>query len=171
MSADHVARLDALSKGFRARYLRHDDLTAQMRAWCETFPHLARMQSLGSTPEGRPLWLLTLGPDADRTRPSVWVDGNMHAGEYAGSSVALAIAEDPCRLHLDPAATLHGLTPAVCHTLREVRVFVMPRMSPDGAAGGAEHGGMYARCRGIRATRRCCRGGATTTSTATAWPW
>jgi hypothetical protein len=133
MSADHVARLDALSKGFRARYLRHDDLTAQMRAWCEAFPHLARMQSLGSTPEGRPLWLLTLGPDADRTRPSVWVDGNMHAGEYAGSSVALAIAEDILRLHLDPAATLHGLTPAVCDILREVRVFVMPRMSPDGA--------------------------------------
>lgn len=133
MSVDYVARLDALSKGFRARYLRHDDLTAQMRAWCEAFPHLARLQSLGSTPEGRPLWLLTLGPDADRTRPSVWVDGNMHAGEYAGSSVALAIAEDILRLHLDPAATLHGLTPAVCDILREVRVFVMPRMSPDGA--------------------------------------
>ncbi len=152
MSADDVARLDALSKGFRARYLRHDDLTAQMRAWCEAFPALCRLQSLGNTPEGRPLWVLTIGPDPDLVRPSVWVDGNMHAGEYAGSSVALAIAEDLLRLHLDPSATPHGLGPAVTDTLRGVRAFVMPRMSPDGAEAVLTTG------RYVRSTPRDTRG-------------
>jgi len=133
MTVADVARLDALSKGFRARYLRHDDLTAQMRAWCEAFPSLVRMESLGPTPEGRPLWVLTVGPDPAVCRPSVWIDGNMHAGEYAGSSVALAIAEDLLRMHLDPAHAPHGLPAHVVETLRGVRAFVMPRMSPDGA--------------------------------------
>jgi len=35
----------------------------------------------------------------DRTRAAAWVDGNMHAVEVCGSSVALAIAEDVIALH------------------------------------------------------------------------
>ena len=41
--------------------------------------------------------LVSIGPDLDRTRPAVWVDGNVHAAELVGSSVALAIAEDAAR--------------------------------------------------------------------------
>lgn len=135
MSHDDISRLDSLSKGFRARYLKYDDLVAQMRAWCDAFPSLCRMESLGETPEGRPLWLLTVGPEPDRARPSVWVDGNMHASEVAGSSVALGLAEDALRLHLDPSddsdfLSLPGHTLAA---LRAVRWFILPRMSPDGA--------------------------------------
>jgi murein tripeptide amidase MpaA len=55
----------------------------------------------------------------------------MHASELAGSSVALAIAEDFLAVHVDPARL--DLSPAVLARLREVRLFVLPRMSPDGA--------------------------------------
>ncbi len=128
-----LSRLDLVSKGFRGKYLRYADIEAQLRAWAEAFPSLARLESIGRSLEGRELWVLTLGPDPDRRRPSVWVDGNMHAMEVCGSSVALAIAEDVLRLHLEPDAELHGLPPAVRARLREVLVHVMPRMSPDGA--------------------------------------
>ena len=106
MSRDDVTRLEGLSKGFRSRYLRQPELEAQLRAWCEAFPALARMKSIGRSVEGRDLWVLTIGPDPDRVRPSVWIDGNMHAAEVCGSSVALAIAEDALRLHLDGARPL-----------------------------------------------------------------
>ncbi|MEW5855467.1 MAG: M14 family metallopeptidase [Myxococcota bacterium] len=131
---DHaLARLESLARPFRHRYLHHDELTAQLQAWAEAFPHLVRLQSLGESAEGRPLWLLTLGPDPDRARPSAWIDGNMHASELAGSSVALAMAEDVLRAHLAPQASLHGLSPAVLERIRGLRVYVLPRMSPDGA--------------------------------------
>src|SRR4029079_1733355 len=92
--------LDSLSLGFRDRFLTYDELTRQVRAWADAFPQLCRVSSIGRTPEGREMWLLTLGPDPERARRSAWVCGNMHASELAGSSVALSIAEDVLRLHL-----------------------------------------------------------------------
>ena len=104
MTTPPSKHLDELSLGFRDRPLSYDELTRQVRSWADAFPDLCRLQSIGRTPEGRDLWLLTLGPEPDRARPSAWVDGNMHASELAGSCVALAIAEDVLRLHLDPGA-------------------------------------------------------------------
>ena len=83
MSAADIERLESLSLGFRGRFLTYDELTRQVRAWAEAFPRLCRTTSIGRTPEGREMWLLTLGPDPDRARPSAWVDGNMHASELA----------------------------------------------------------------------------------------
>ncbi|TNF22272.1 MAG: peptidase M14 [Deltaproteobacteria bacterium] len=127
--------LDALAVPFRSAYIDHATLTTQLTAWARHFPEVCHLESIGVTPEGRDLWVLTLGPEPRRPRPGVWVDANMHAGEVAGTAVALAIAEDVLRLHLDPDATVHGLPPHVCDVLREVLVVVMPRMAPDGAEG------------------------------------
>ena len=143
MSAADIERLESLSLGFRGRFLTYDELTRQVRAWAEAFPRLCRTTSIGRTPEGREMWLLTLGPDPDRARPSAWVDGNMHASELAGSSVALSIAEDVLRLHLagtDAGAdalkstfAAAGPSAVAAARLRDVRFYVLPRMSPDGA--------------------------------------
>lgn len=128
-----IANLDALSLGFRSRYLSHDELTRQVRAWADAFPSVVRLESLAVSPEGRDLWLLTIGPDPDRARPAAWVDGNMHASELAGSSVALAIAEDAIRAHVEPGFA-RDLPPHVAEILRDGVLFhVLPRMCPDGA--------------------------------------
>lgn len=131
--SDSVRRLAELDRGFRTSYLDYDALTEQMRAWATAFPELVRLTSIGSTPEGRDLWLLTLGPEPDRTRPTVWVDGNMHASELCGSSVALGMAEDVIRYHLDPESNLRNLPKTALESLKDVLWMVLPRMSPDGA--------------------------------------
>jgi hypothetical protein len=140
VASDALALLSSLARPFRERYLPFDELTSQLEAWAAAFPSLCRLTSLGQSTEGRAIWLLTLGPEPDRARPSAWIDGNMHAQEVCGSSVALAIAEDVLRLHLaaQPGAAgtppgLHGLPPQVAEVLRGVRFFVLPRMCPDGA--------------------------------------
>lgn len=125
-------RLDALNKGFRNRYLSFDELTAQLSAWAEAYPSFVRLRAIGQSREGRPLWMLTIGEQPERVRPTAWVDGNMHATELCGSSVALSIAEDLIRLHAEPDAE----SPFPLHVrarLREILVQVVPRMSPDGA--------------------------------------
>ena len=125
------ARLDSLNKGFRNRILDHDELTEQLRSWADAFPELACLAPIGTTPEGRAIWVLTIGPEPDRTRPGAWVDANMHASELCGSSVALAIAEDLLRLHL--GGGVHDLPEHVADAIRETLVYVCPRISPDGA--------------------------------------
>jgi hypothetical protein len=122
---------DALSLGFRDRYLDNDELAAQLRAWTDALPEVAHLTSIGSSEEGRPLLLLTIGRDPERVRPAVWIDGNIHASELAGSSVALAIAEDLLRAHA--GAPLADLPERIRRlVLDDVLVYVLPRMCPDG---------------------------------------
>src|SRR5689334_20342703 len=120
-----------LSQGFRSSYLDDARLTAQLQAWANAYPSLVRLTSLAKTPEGRDVWLVTIGPEPDRIRPAVWADGNVHAAELAGSSVALAIAEDAIRAHVEP--TTLDLPQPIIERMREVLFYIAPRLSPDGA--------------------------------------
>ena len=121
-----------MSADFRNLYLSYDEITATLKAWSEKWPDLTRLETLGQTDEGREIWLLTIGPRPDDIRPAVWVDGNMHAAELCGSSVALAIAEDMLGF-LAEGRPPRDLPEAVCETLRDVLFYVVPRISPDGA--------------------------------------
>ncbi len=123
----------SLEADVRGRYLSYDELQAQLHAWAEAYPGLTRLRTLGQTPQGRELWLLQIGRDLDQVRPAAWVDANMHATELAGTNVAMGIAQDVLRLHVRPDAELHDLPPHLRELLREVHVYVMPRISPDGA--------------------------------------
>jgi hypothetical protein len=119
------------SLGFRGAYLDHETLTRQLRGWAEAFPGTCRLSSIARTPEGRDVWLLAIGKELDRVRPAVWVGGNLHAAELAGSSVALAIAEDVLAIHHQPETL--GLSAPVLDRLRDVVFYIVPRISPDGA--------------------------------------
>ncbi len=121
-----------LNLGFRNVYLDHDTLTRQLRAWHEAFPEITRLTSIAKSREGRDVWLLTVGKDPETVRPAVWVGGNIHAAELAGSSVALSVAEDVLRIHAGDSEIL-DLPPAMLARLRDVLFYVVPRISPDGA--------------------------------------
>jgi hypothetical protein len=120
-----------LSLGFRQDYLDDTQLTRQLQAWADAYPQLVRLTSLAKTPEGRDVWLVTIGPEPDRIRPAVWASGNLHAAELCGSSVALSIAEDALRAHLEPDWL--DLPRPVVERMRDVLFYIVPRMSPDGA--------------------------------------
>lgn len=132
--SDLLQRFEQMSEGFRSRYITYDALTRVVHAWAEAFPQFVRLRSIGKTPEGRDLWLLAIGLSPDGDGPAVWIDGNMHAVELAGSSVALAIAEDALRILNCPDEPLHDLPPHLRKFLRDgVTFYVLPRMCPDGA--------------------------------------
>lgn len=115
--------------GFRDDYLDYDALTRQLETWAEQHPELCRLESLGTTDEGRSIHLLTIGKEPDRIRPAAWIDGNMHACELAGSSVCLAVAEDLIAVHRGES----DLPAPILEALRDALVYVVPRISPDGA--------------------------------------
>ena len=117
---------------FRSKYLDYAELTGQLDAWTRKHPELVRVTALGKSAEGRDIPLLTIGRNPDEPRPAVWIDGNMHASELCGSSVALAIAEDVISLGLGRGSG-RGLPAHMEDTLRDTLFYIVPRISPDGA--------------------------------------
>ncbi|HET7400643.1 MAG TPA: M14 family metallopeptidase [Usitatibacter sp.] len=129
---------------FRNKYVDYGELMQQLQAWAREQPHLVRLGTIGKSAEGRDIPLLTIGREPDEGRPAAWVDGNMHATELCGSSVALAIAEDVIGLHQGGpgprpwpleggTATRGAIPPHVREILKEVTFYIVPRISPDGA--------------------------------------
>src|SRR5438105_9132106 len=114
---------------FRQKYLDHSELARQVQQWAKAHPDFVRVASLGTSSEGRDIPVITIGRRPEQRRPAVWVDGNMHASEVCGSSVALAIAEDVIGLHLG-AKTVGGkpLPDAMAENLRETLFYIVPRI-------------------------------------------
>jgi hypothetical protein len=119
---------------FRQKYLDYAEISAQLAAWSEKYPDIAHVMSIGRTAEGRDIPLLTIGRNPYEARPAVWIDGNMHASEVCGSSVALAIAEDILAIHQGTLEAGGKAFPAhMAEAIRETIFYVVPRISPDGA--------------------------------------
>lgn len=99
-----------------------------MHAVAEAYPHLVKVHSIGRSPHGRDLWLAEVtntatGP-ADE-KPAYWMDGNTHATELAGSAA--------CLYALHHFTQGFNVDPDVTRLLDTRTVYILPRLSPDGA--------------------------------------
>ena len=105
-------------------FLNYDELTRYLAALQESRPEMCRLGSIGQSRDGRDIPLLTIGDcatsDPDQ-RPAFLIQGNIHAGELAGSHAALFTAQ---RLLEDAAAS---------QLLARVTFHIVPRLNPDGA--------------------------------------
>jgi murein tripeptide amidase MpaA len=110
------------------RFYRYDDLTRILQEIAAEYPNLIRFESIGKSHEGRDVWLVTAtnsatGPDTEK--PALWVDGNLHAAEVAGSAAALYF--------IHSLVTRYGTDKTVTECLDTRAFYIVPRVNPDGA--------------------------------------
>ncbi len=109
-------------------YYVYDELTEVLHQLQEDYPHLIKVSSICTTEENRQVWACEITNSATGdvlSKPAYYVDGNHHAGEVTGSMAAL---------HL--VVTLvqgYGKDEKITKLLDEKAVYVIPRISPDGA--------------------------------------
>ena len=109
------------------RFYRYDELTAILRGWADERPDLYRLESIGSSFEGREIWLCTVtnfqtGPDLEK--PAFLIEANIHSLEVTGATAALHL--------IDRLLSGHGEDPRVTHVLDTRAFYVIPRLNPDG---------------------------------------
>ncbi len=110
------------------RFVRYEELTALLHGWRDDHPRLVGLESIGTSYEGRDIWLVTVtnadtGP-ADE-KPAFLVEANIHAIEVTGCAAALHL--------IDRLVTGYGDDPAVTRALDTRTFYVVPRLNPDGA--------------------------------------
>ena len=108
-------------------YWTYETLKSNIFKLKELFAKLVSVESICTTPEGRNIFALTItSPASDPLKkPAFYVDGGTHAGEVTGTMAAMHTA--------DYLLTNYGSDDGVTKLLDQMTVYVIPRVSPDGA--------------------------------------
>ena len=113
-------------QGQTASYLDHDGLTRELRSLVNS-SNLATMESLGTTLQGREIWMVTVGNSSGgplSERPGVLVVGNLEGDHLVGSHLAL----EAIRYFIQ-----NTQVEAVQAALTDHVFYFFPRLNPDGA--------------------------------------
>lgn len=109
------------------RYYDHAGLGEILRRLAEAFPNLARFSSLGTSVEGRDLWMLEVTNfergDPHR-KPAMFIDGNIHGNEVQAAEVVAYTAWYLCHEY--------ERLPRVRELLDRATFYLLPSTNPDG---------------------------------------
>ena len=111
------------------KYHNYEEVGQMLHKWAAAYPKYTAIESVGATLDGKQLWLLTITDHRTGehgTKPAFWCDGNTHAGEVTGTQ---------CCLHLIHTifSRLDAGDPAMAEMIATSTVYVLPRISADGA--------------------------------------
>lgn len=109
---------------FRGEHYTLDELYGAIRAVDDLNPDLVTIEEIGKSVEGRPLLAIKIARPDGRRRAEVLITGNVHADEWTGHRVALAIAEE--------LAQQDGKDTWVTSLLDSMDFYIIPLMNPDG---------------------------------------
>lgn len=110
-------------------YFTNTELEQILTSWSQAFPSLFRLEKLGISYQGSPLWIGILtqtGTGSDTQKPALWIDANIHATELAGTTTVLHT--------LHTLLQGYGSDPQITRLLDSCTLYAVPRINPDGAA-------------------------------------
>ncbi|KAL3085351.1 hypothetical protein niasHS_010420 [Heterodera schachtii] len=101
----------------------------EMLTWMDDierfYPQLAKTFTIGTTYEGRSIRGIKIGsPVSDTNKRIVWIDGGMHAREWASIHTALWF--------IDQLISLYGVDPQVTAYMDTLNFYILPLANPDG---------------------------------------
>lgn len=106
-------------------YYTYNELKSNLDYFASTYPTLCSVESICKTDKGRSVFAVTLSNGKPEDKPAYYIDGNTHAGEVTGSMAAMHT--------IDYLLTNYGKDNKVTTIMDRFTVYVIPRISPDGA--------------------------------------
>jgi len=108
-------------------YYKYDELTSLLKKYAEENPDYCLLEENATTPEGRKQWCMSitkLSTGSFEDKPAYGVNANIHAGEVTGTMAAMYFIDYLLTNKEDPE---------VDWLLSHFTVYVIPRITPDGA--------------------------------------
>uniref|UniRef100_A0A0K0F5Y1 Zinc carboxypeptidase A 1 n=1 Tax=Strongyloides venezuelensis TaxID=75913 RepID=A0A0K0F5Y1_STRVS len=118
---------ELLAKYPFGEYTSYSAMIKYMRTVEFYYPNIAKLIRIGKSHEDRPLEGLKIGIDSNDDKikkRAFWIDGNIHAREWASSHTALFI--------INQLVAGYGKDKFITHFLKYYDVYVMPMLNPDG---------------------------------------
>ena len=106
-------------------YFKYDEMKSHLFYFQNTYPDLCKVESICTTEKNREVFAVTLSSGNPEQKPAYYIDGNTHAGEVTGSMAAMHT--------IDYLLTNFGKDEKVTTILTRFAIYVIPRISPDGA--------------------------------------
>ena len=109
-------------------YYTYPELTQTLQQLMQEYPGLIQVESICTTPDQHEVWAATITNFATGDplkKPAYYADGNHHAGEVTGSMAALGL--------IVKLVQGYGNQENITTLLDHSTVYVIPRISPDGA--------------------------------------
>jgi hypothetical protein len=106
-------------------YHTYDEMVAELTILQDTYPTVARLDTIGYTYEGRPMYAFKISDnvDVDEDEPEVQFNGMVHAREPMGLEICMT--------------TIHHLldnqiVPGIADKINNTEIWFVPCMNPDG---------------------------------------
>ena len=74
------------------RYYPTEEIGAILERLAKAHPDLASVETIGTSVEGRPIWVFTINnpaTGADTEKPAIYIDGSIHANEIQATETVL----------------------------------------------------------------------------------
>jgi murein tripeptide amidase MpaA len=107
-------------------YPKYSEYVAKLNYWVATYPNLCSLQDIGTTPNGRKLYVLKISDNTstDETEPEFFYTSSMHGDEITGYPTMLRF--------IDYLLTNYG-TAEIANLVNGTEIFINPLANPDGS--------------------------------------
>lgn len=108
-------------------YPTYTQYVAKMQNWATQYPNLCKLENIGSTPNGRALYVLKISDNAgiDEDEPEFLYTSSMHGDEITGFPIMMRL--------IDHLLTGYGTNTEITTILNNTEIFICPLANPDGS--------------------------------------
>ncbi|VDM37460.1 unnamed protein product [Toxocara canis] len=125
-SAESQSKIGILKAKYRfGDYGSYKEMMKYMRTIEFFYPNFTKIVRIGKTHEGVPIEGLKIGyPTNDISKRAFWIDGNIHAREWASSHTALYF--------INQLVSGYGTNDKITDFINQLNIFIFPCLNPDG---------------------------------------
>jgi len=133
-----------------SKYLNLDEINDFIKSLATNFPNIVQIEEIGKSFEQRPIYVVKVGSENGKKKPSIWIDGGIHAREWIGVSTVTFM--------LNKLVTGYATDAKIKNFVDKANWYIVPVLNVDGYQFTHTEDRMWRKNRRPAPCRGCCEG-------------